>query len=390
MANKYKIFDYIPFIYNIVEQGSLTVNSLFLNFLVFLIYATGSYQLNQAITITIILSTTSTLVNALSTWRILDHKELGKVDILVIELILIAVVCFGAGMVFSYFLPFTGVGWFGLGSLFLTASMYYFLRDVLVYLKSISALIIINLFTLIPLVLIFYKYMAEGGDFPDVWSLFQWGFLFPRFIALLVLIFIMVKVREKFTVSFGEFNVAGQPLLRALASIAVAARVHAPYFLLNAVGLTLFAELFRKFFIILAPVSQVLQANYAFFLPRKNKMHMLIPSLLLSSLIGMLGVFILRLFFLHEEGGIMLYVFIVIVSFLMSFRAYYFILNRVGREYFRELSLSFLVVMFSALYIYNLTPDAPNYYVGYLFLINEIIYLIFTSLFNARKIGQAG
>lgn len=377
-----KISGYFPFMFNMIEQGSLTVNSLALNFLVFSVFSSESNQLHQAITITIVISMTSTLVNALSTWRVLDHKNLNKVEIYFSELVSIGVVCIVVGVSVSYYWKeYLGIGWLGLGGIFFLASMFYFVRDVLIYLRIIPVLIMINLLTLCPLVIIYYK-STDGETEGSVWNLFQWAFLYPRLAALIVLLFFVVKLRDRFDFSFGSIKPSSQPLLRGIASITVAARVHIPYFMLNAVGLTLFAELYRKFFIMLSPVAQVLQANYAFFLPRKNEMDKLVPSLMVSSVIGMVGVFVLKVFFWPESGAPYLYVFIVLISLLMCWRAYYFVLNRIGKDYSREIYLSSLVVMFSIVYIYYLDSELPDHYVVHIFFINEVVYLFFYRLFN--------
>ena len=367
-----------------VEQGSLTINSLVLNFLVFSIFVSGSIQLYQAIAITIIISVTSTLVNAFSTWRILDHDNPEKVEIVCVEIILIGVVCLIAGVIFNYWVPVPNVSWLGLGGLFFVASTFYFLRDVLVYLKSISVLIVINVSTLLPLAVIFYIHI-NGEEAFGVWSFFQWVFLYPRLLVVFFLVFFITKVWDRFSISFNRIKFSSQPFLRAAASISVAVRVHAPYFLLNAFGLALFAELYRKFFLMLSPVSQVLQANYAFFLPRKDNMQMLAPSLFLSSVVGIVGAFVLKVFFWGEGGGLLLYAFITFVSLLMCFRAYYFVLNRIERGYSREIYLSSLMIIVGAIYVYNLESGMPDYYVAHIFIINEVVYLAVALLFNGTR-----
>lgn len=370
-----RLSSYAPFALNLVEQATLTLNSLALNILIFALFETGSGILMQAITVAILVSVTSTLVNALSTWRILDHSEAGVAHVTIAELLAIAAICVAATAAVSLSTR-AEVDVATLLALLLTSSAFYFLRDVLIYLRSIPVLIAVNLVTILPIAALYLQVGGDGAEQMGIWGVFQIAYLIPRLGVVFILGIMVVRVAgPASTLSLGAPSFSRKSFTRCIASLSVAGRQHAPYFILNALGLPLMAELFRRFFLTISPIAQVLQANYAFFLPRKESGHLLIPSLAMACVAGICGSFLLMLVFLQDGGGPGTYAYIAVLAVLMCLRALIFIRNRVRHDYGREIAASVAVVASAAVYASVLTQGLATHYVIYVFAVNELVYL---------------
>ncbi len=344
-----------PIAANAADQFTFVVQSFVLNYFAF-ISTEGDIQF-KLVTIVLLLSLLSPVVNAFLTWRLIDDHLKSDNSIFLTQLKSLSAFVIVAVMVSAYILGLSAMQ----TMLFVMAGLLngamLLARDLMMASLRVRMLLWMALVTFLATALAVLLYQFAINSIAAFLLIFV---VIPRSLwVLLGLPGILRMLRDSYQIEPGSYRITRQGMFRAVAVAAVAVRIHGAYFIFVLLGMSEAAIVFRKLFVGLSPASQLMQVSYAYVIPRnisRRSVYYLFSGVFIFGTFSSM-IILTVIFDIETIAGY--WWMIVMVIGLMCTRGYLFTVVRRAGLYHREFVATVLTIALHLMVMPYLTEKLP-------------------------------